>query len=306
MAKPKTPRPTEFSKNSWLKLFHPNSLVIYGTGSIKAPTSLHVTSIVTLHQYLQTRNYAITQTLHERWHPQSESGLQRRQQQQQLVESTFPFIVAGALLNEEDNRVDEEDGWADEDEDWVDEDEEDEDEDEDDEDEDDDDDDDWFDEENYNPKHLLLSGLVVLTFKYSAVKQSEERTQASRERLQKLLLKTPLLGDSILLMFKEVGECRLHVLIAASPMDDYGQRVRLIMAYLRLACPAVYRRLHNAHLLADARYPVGNDPHAWLRPRSEEGYVTFPVEQARAKMQECERANLKAFIRKRGYGMPRR
>jgi hypothetical protein len=250
-----------------LTTLQPEFLFTYGTGGIESPASLEVISLHQFYRKLLTKHQAETKALHELWEPWKFSTRQERFLQHRKIDSTFPFVVAGAVFDKEADLADEED---------------------------------------YHAGWRQLSGLVVLSFKYGVVKGDAERTADNRLLLQKQLLAAPLLGPSIVLIFKEPGECLINVLIAVGAIPDYWNRVKTITKYLQEACPKLYRKLSGAAPNANERYSVGADSLAWLRPRSAEGYVLFPVEQARAVTKECERKQTEEFARKRSNARKKR
>jgi hypothetical protein len=130
--------------------------------------------------------------------------------------------------------------------------------------------------------------LVILTFEYASVQTDAARTATNRERLQKRLLADPLLGPSVVLMYKGPGECLVHVLVAAGPMRGYAACVNTISTYIQSACPKLRTQLYRADGYVRTPRLVGFDPLAWLRPRPAAGYALFPVRLAQGKIAECE------------------
>jgi hypothetical protein len=228
-------------------LAQPKFRVTYGTGGIKSLSNLRVISLAQFHERLLAKRQAETNALHELWEPFTIHTREERYQQHRTIEATFPFVVAGVAYDREADLADEEDLHAG----WQ-----------------------------------QPSGLVVLSFNYGFVKGNAERTAVKRERLQKQLLASPLLGPSIVLMSKEPGECIIYVFIAAGAIKSYSARVHTIVNYLKAACPKLHRKLCGAAPNANERYSVGFDPLAYLRPRPVEGYPTFPVKQVQAAMIE--------------------
>jgi len=238
----------------------PELKVTYGTGGVKSPASLRVLSLPKLHQLLLTKHDAETEALHELWQPYTSTTRQERFLQHHRVESTFPFVVPGVTFNKEASLADEDD---------------------------------------YHAGWQQLSGLVTLTFRYTAVKANEARTTKRRLQLHKQLLAVPLLGPSIVLMSKAPGDCLVHVLIAVGAMPEYRKRVHTITSYLQAVAPALHKKLATTAPLADERFSVGFDPLAYFQLAPEGGYAIFPKEQARLVIQEANRKKMQEPTRQR-------
>jgi hypothetical protein len=260
MAKPrisKLPLPTNSPP---LGLPQPEFFVTYGTGGTKFPASYEVLPLPEFHRLLLKEHRAETEALNELWHPYTKDTPRTRRQQHELIETTFPFVVPGALFDEETDAADDEDEWSG----WQ-----------------------------------SRSGLVVVSFKYPAAETNEVVTLNNRLRLQRQLLKAPLLGPSIVEVFKEPGECVLHALVAADPKKDYWGQVSAIMRYLKATQPELSTRLWGGDQVPIQTHSAGFDPQAYLRPRPAEGYAIFPAKQVANATEEAESKRRKLAPRQR-------
>lgn len=252
MTKPKISKPPLPTNGLPPGLPQPEFLVTYGTGGTKFPASYEVLSLPKFHQLLLTEHQAETEALSELWHPYTKDTPRTRRQQHELIETTFPFVVPGTLFDEEADGADEEDEWSG----WQ-----------------------------------TRSGLVVVSFKYPVAETNEVVTLNNRLRLQRQLLTVPLLGPSIITVFKEPGECLLHALVAADPKKDYWGQVSAITRYLKATQPKLSTRLWGGDQVPIQTHSVGCDQYAYLQPRPAEGYSLFPVKEAQAKIVEYEQLN---------------
>jgi hypothetical protein len=242
-------------------------LVTYGTGGTKFPASYEVLSLPKFHQLLLTQYQAETEALNELWHPYTTDTRRTRQQQHKLIETTFPFVVAGAHFDAEADAADDEDDWSG----WQ-----------------------------------TRSGLVVVSFTYLATVDNEAATIKNRLQLQQQLLQIPLLGSSIVLVFKEPSECLLHALVATDLKKDYWAQVSTIMHYLEATTPKLANRLRSGDIVPTLPHSVGFDPQAYLRPCTTEGYAMLPTKLIQTRMTEFERKQFGNSGRKRGYSSPLR
>jgi hypothetical protein len=260
MVKPKIPQLLLPINSPPLGLPQPEFFVTYGTGGTKLPASYEVLPLPEFHRLLLTEHRAKTEALNELWHPYTKDTPRTRRQQHELIETTFPFVVPGALFDEEADAADEEDEWSG----WQ-----------------------------------TRSGLVVVSFKYPVAETNEVVTLNNRLRLQRQLLTVPLLGPSIVTVFKEPGECLLHALVAADLQKDYWGQVSAITRYLKATQPKLSTRLWGGDQVPIQHHSVGFDLQAYLRPRPAEGYAIFPAKQLANVTEEAESKRRKLAPRQR-------
>jgi hypothetical protein len=125
------------------------------------------------------------------------------------------------------------------------------------------------------------SGLVALTFRYTPVIGDAIRTAVRRERLQRTLLKSPLLGPSIMVMFQEVNEWNIVVLVAVDTQLSHTRSTVAISDYLRASSIRLYRALSGAGHVPGTPYALSYDPACYLNPAHLDAPRPFPVRASR-------------------------
>lgn len=245
----------------------PSYLVTTGKGGDITPDSIRVRSLATLHQQVLTEPKDQTKALLELWHPWTETTRQERYLQHRMLEAKSPYFIAGHTFDRKAYAADEDDPEAG----WQ-----------------------------------KWSGLVALTFKYTVARGNEARTTARRLDLEVALLAEPLLGPSIVFMYKIPAEGLLVVLIAVGSMPKYHSRVHIITRYLRAANPKLYGKEYG-YMGSRAQYPFGFDPLAFFLPEPEEGYTIFPTAQAKAfiKHRESQEVQARFPSKRQGWGRSR-